>query len=342
MKIMFDPTMTEEERRDKMEQMADNEVRKVQELHRLEQEEKNLFGFYMEGLLADQEGQNAEKTWISAESLQRMTECFLDDLLGKGEYIRGKNALKTLRLSSEKRQRLLTDFKRSHVLNRNHASSIWEGYLRSGSANLNVTFDSECAKDHREAAFFTQMHPLVQQAAHFEGRNFPCEVGVTAEHEELGSGDYDFLIYAWNYVGLRPDIKLVAISDNRLVQTSILSLLQYGSGYEYETEEHRDHWEKMDALHYAAWQMVKEEYVSQVREECEYRIDQLAQSVRQREAIYMDMIERQTDDKIIRMRTSQLLKLRNDHEEQKKRMREAASKADIHTDLLVRGVLHVR
>ena len=68
----------------------------------------------------------------------------------------------------------------------------------------------------------------------------------------------------------------------------------------------------------------------------------MAQSVRQREAIYMDMIERQTDDKIIRMRTSQLLKLRNDHEEQKKRMREAASKADIHTDLLVRGVLHVR
>ena len=44
-KIMFDPHLTDDERQMKMEQMADNEVMKVQELHRLEQEEKSLYGF---------------------------------------------------------------------------------------------------------------------------------------------------------------------------------------------------------------------------------------------------------------------------------------------------------
>lgn len=42
MKIMFNPDLTEEERHIKIEQMADNDVMKVQEMHRLEQEEKSL------------------------------------------------------------------------------------------------------------------------------------------------------------------------------------------------------------------------------------------------------------------------------------------------------------
>ena len=43
--IVYDTNLTDEERNIKLEQMADNEVRKMQELNRLEEEEKELFGF---------------------------------------------------------------------------------------------------------------------------------------------------------------------------------------------------------------------------------------------------------------------------------------------------------
>ncbi len=341
MKIMFDPTITEEERQMKIEQMADNEVMKVQELNRLEQEEKTLYGFDMESLLADKDVQDAENDWISPANMQSLIELYLDDLLGEGEYLRGKQDIKSLQLSREKRQALLRDLKQMKLGNNNTASRLWTAYLKSDKQRMSVTFDSKTAKDNRDVAFFTQMHPFVMQAAQYESQCFPCEIGICVSGEDIPTGDYDFLIYAWRYVGLRPDIRLMAISENEDVQKSVLSMFQYASEFEYNSESHAEKWDEMDGLHYKRWQEIKGEYVKMVTEECDYRIDQLAQSFRQRELILKGMIESATDEKIIRMRNSQLNKLKNDFEEQKKSLKDTISKADIHTSLLIRGVLHI-
>lgn len=341
MKIMFDPTITEEERQMKIEQMADNEVMKVQELNRLEQEEKTLYGFDMESLLADKDVQDAENDWISPANMQSLIELYLDDLLGEGEYLRGKQDIKSLQLSREKRQALLRDLKQMKLVNNNTASRLWTAYLKSDKQRMSVTFDSKTAKDNRDVTFFTQMHPFVMQAAQYESQCFPCEIGICVSGEDIPTGDYDFLIYAWRYVGLRPDIRLMAISENEDVQKSVLSMFQYASEFEYNSESHAEKWDEMDGLHYKRWQEIKGEYVKMVTEECDYRIDQLAQSFRQRELILKGMIESATDEKIIRMRNSQLNKLKNDFEEQKKSLKDTISKADIHTSLLIRGVLHI-
>lgn len=341
MKIMFDPTMTEEERQMKIEQMADNEVMKVQELNRLEQEEKALYGFDIESLLTDMNVQDAENEWISPANIQSLVELFLNDLLGEGEYLRGKQDIKSLQLSGEKRQTLFRNLKQLKLVNNNTASRLWTAYLKSDKQRMSITFDSMTAKDNRDVAFFTQMHPFVMQAAQYESKNFPCEIGIRVSGEYIPAGDYEFLIYAWRYVGLRPDIRLITISENEIVQKNVLSILQYASEFDFNSEPYAQKWEEMDSLHYRQWQETKGEYVKTVTEECDYRIDQLAQSFRQREVILKGMIDSATDEKIIRMRTSQFNKLIHDFEEQKKALRDTISKADIHTNLLVRGMLHV-
>lgn len=53
--IVYDTNLTDEERNIKLEQMADNEVRKMQELNRLEEEEKELFGFDLTELTTSHE-----------------------------------------------------------------------------------------------------------------------------------------------------------------------------------------------------------------------------------------------------------------------------------------------
>ena len=53
------------------------------------------------------------------------------------------------------------------------------------------------------------------------------------------------------------------------------------------------------------------------------------------------MIAKAEDEKIIRMRTSQLDKLRVDFEKQKKDMDDTVAKAEIKTNLLVKGILYV-
>ena len=341
MKIMFNPDLTEEERHIKIEQMADNDVMKVQEMHRLEQEEKSLYGFDLSKYMMDNDVQNAENTWISPQSLNDMVNIFMDDLLGEGEYIRGKSEVKTLRLSGEKRQQLLENLQTVEVVNTNNALKLWKAYLKSSAPLLRVTFDSTTAKDERDVTFLTQMHPLVKQAAAYESTRFPCEIALSATSEEIAPGDYTFLIYAWNYVGLRPDIKLVAISDNKKKKKHILSIMQYAADYHEASGDYNTKWNSMDGLHYEKWKEVKAEYVQDVKAECDYRLEQLAHSTNQREAIFRDMIAKAEDEKIIRMRTSQLEKLLVDFDRQKREMDEIVSRAEIKTNLLVKGILHV-
>lgn len=340
-KIMFDPELTDEERQMKIEQMADNEVMKVQELHRLEQEEKSLYGFDLSKYMMDKDVQDAENTWINPQSLNELLNIFLDDYLGQGEYLRGKQDGKTLRLAADKRQLLLDDLMKMPLSTNNHATKLWKAYLKSDKPVLSVTFESQYAKDNRDVTFFTQMHPFVAQAAAYESRNFPCNLAVRIADPEVEPGDYEFLIYAWRYVGLRPDIRLVAVSDNPAVEKNILNFIQYASEYYEDDGAHQSSWDQMDDLHYKRWQISKEQYSSEIRDECEYRKEQLTHSFHQQEAIVRGQIESATDDKIRRMRVAQLENITKKYNAQTKKVDETVAKVDIHTNLLVRGVLHV-
>ena len=340
-KIMFDPELTDEERQMKIEQMADNEVMKVQELHRLEQEEKSLYGFDLSKYMMDKDVQDAENAWINPQSLNELLNIFMDDYLGQGEYLRGKQDGKTLRLAADKRQLLLDDLMKMPLSTNNHATKLWKAYLKSDKPVLSVTFESQYAKDNRDVTFFTQMHPFVAQAAAYESRNFPCDLAVRIADPEVEPGDYEFLIYAWRYVCLRPDIRLVAVSSNPAVEKNILNFIQYASEYYEDDGAHQSRWDQMDDLHYKRWQDSKEQYSADVRDECEYRKEQLTHSFHQQEAIVRGQIESATDDKIKRMRIAQLENITKKYNAQTKKVDETVAKVDIHTNLLVRGVLHV-
>lgn len=340
-KIMFDPELTDEERQMKIEQMADNEVMKVQELHRLEQEEKSLYGFDLSKYMMDKDVQDAENAWINPQSLNELLNIFMDDYLGQGEYLRGKQDGKTLRLAADKRQLLLDDLMKMPLSTNNHATKLWKAYLKSDKPVLSVTFESQYAKDNRDVTFFTQMHPFVAQAAAYESRNFPCDLAVRIADPEVEPGDYEFLIYAWRYVGLRPDIRLVAVSSNPAVEKNILNFIQYASEYYEDDGTHQSSWDQMDDLHYKRWQDSKEQYSADVRDECEYRKEQLTHSFHQQEAIVRGQVESATDDKIKRMRIAQLENITKKYNAQTKKVDETVAKVDIHTNLLVRGVLHV-
>lgn len=342
-KIMLDPGLSDEERQMKIEKMADNEVMKVQEMNRLEQDEKSLYGFDLSNYIPNKDVQDAESVWISPDSISNLVDSFLVDFLGDGEYIRSNknNELRTMRIGGDKKQLLMENLKKLEIVNSNNATKLWNAYLKSTSAQLRITYDATTAKDNREVTFLMQMHPLVLQAAKYESSLLPCETGISVSDDSIPSGDYEFLIYAWKYVGIRPDIKLIAVSDNEAIQTNVLNFMQYASDYIFENTVHTARWDSIDALHYESWQKAKQDYVELVREDCDFRVEQLRQTTTKREIIIKTQIANTIDEKILRMRNAQLDNLRKHYEEQKKTLEDTVRKADIYTQLLVKGVLHV-
>ena len=131
------------------------------------------------------------------------------------------------------------------------------------------------------------------------------------------------------------------MSDNPAVEKNILSFVQYASEYYGDEGTHQTRWDQMDDLHYQLWQKAREKYSADIREECEYRLEQLTHSFHQQEAIVRGQIESATEEKIKRMRVAQLENIRKKYNAQTKKVDETIAKVDIHTNLLVRGILHV-
>ena len=341
LQIMFNPELSEQERQAKIEQMADNEVRKVQELHRLEHEEKSFYGFDLSSYMLDKDVQGAENPWINPTSFQELLTAYLNDILGKGEYILGKQEKKTLRISADKRQKLLAELVEQPASNNNNAFKLWKSYLKSNSPNLSITFDGQTAKDNREITFLTQMHPLIVQAARHETREQPCRLAIEVNDSGIKPGEYEFLVYAWKYIGLRPDIKLVAVSNEPVVEQNVLSYLQYAAEYEGDGINHDAGWDSMDSRHYERWQEAKQKYTDDVHAECKYRQEQLQHSWHQQETILKNQLNAADDERIRRMRSAQLENTRLKYEQQLKKLDDITAQADIHTSVLVKGLLRV-
>ena len=343
MKIMLEPNISKEEREKKLEKLAENDILKIQELNKLEQDQKNLFGFDLSNYIHNKNVQNAENYWVTPDCISNLTNTFLIDYLGDSEYTRNNKEKRysTLRLSEEKRNKLLEHLKQTKLVS-NNALKIWKAYLKSNNQYLRFTFDSETAKENNDIAFFTQTHPLVLQAANYESNFFPCEVGICIDDSSIPSGDYEFLIYCWKYIGLKSNVKLVAISENETIQNNILDYMQYASDYEYNSKHHLAKWETIKNINKKLWDKAKNYYVEQVKEDCEYRIEQLKQSKAKQEFVLQNIIQNTSDERIQRMRTSQLESLRKKLDYQKNQLEEIVNKADINTQLIIKGVLHIK
>ena len=174
--------------------MADNEVRKIIELNKLEEEEKELFGFDLSEFTTSQEIRRAEDPWVNQNSLHLLINSYLQERLGSGLYILGDGENKTLRLSANARSQIKADLAKlptSHsALRRN-----WENYLNGKRPTASITFDAEAAEKNRESMFITALHPLTKQAAlHFASAD-TAYIKIRAYSEVLPNGIYPFSVY---------------------------------------------------------------------------------------------------------------------------------------------------
>lgn len=338
--IVFDPSLTDAERKIKLEQMADNEVRKIQELRRLEEDEKQLLGFNLSNYIMTKEVQEAENPWISPDAIQYMLEKYLESRIGQGNYIIGESPLKTLRLSAEARKLLLDDFRRLPVT-RSAIRRSWELYLKSSKPNCAITFNSECAEQNRQAFFITIVHPLAKQAADYFDLGDVFYVGAAINSPEYESGAYPFSIYAWEYFGYKPQRKLVAVCENDHIQLELMEILQMANMIAIEAEQYRSVWETLEVNHLKLWDVAKTEHKRDAEESCNYKVESLTNSFNSRERILQQQIADAYDENILRMRRAELENAKTKYNTRVADLLQEAEKADIHIRLLVNGVLFV-
>ena len=339
--IAVDTNLTEEERRKKLEQMADNQIRRMQELSKLEDEERALFGFDLSNYTAAKEIKDAESPWLSPYNIQRLVERYLRERLGEGQYIIGNSDLKQIRLGKEARMALLEDFRKlSHI--KTGQKRKWELYLKGSEPLHRITFVSETASAERKAFFITPMHPLVKQAAKYFATNKTSYIHVEYFSDELEEGSYPFSIYAWNYVGMHPTFKVVPVCENEIISNEILNILQEANTSNKKANVDQNTWLALEPIHLNYWFAEKDKYLANVQGSANYKLESISSNYRNRKRNLEQKIRDAYDDRIIRMYQSELQSATENYNARVAEINDKTSRADIHTTLVANGIIDIR
>lgn len=338
--IVVDSTLTEEERNIKLEQMADNEVRKIQEMNRLEEEEKEFFGFDLSEYVTSQEIHNAENPWLNQKNLQIMIEQYMEKRLGKGTYLLGEGDVKQLRLSAKARDELREDFRKLPA-GRNAVRQSWDVYLKGKTPIHPVTFDSEAAEKNRDAFFITAMHPLARQAAEYYRANEQAYIRVQYVNDNLPAGTYHFSVYAWSYVGLNPHFRLVVVCDDDVIAAELPDILQESQYGAPAVKLQPSDWDELEKKHVKLWMEEKRMELKEAENTVAFKIESLTNNFRNHQRSLEQKILDTASESIQRMYTSELESARERYEVKIESIRQQAAQTDIHTTLIANGILEV-
>ena len=336
-------SLTEQERNEKLQHLADNKIRRMQEQEHLEEKQKEFFGIRLSQDQINQEIDSASSFWLSPYAISGLVNRYLQRRAGKRqEFILGEKPLKTLRLSEETRNLLLKDFQKL----RRHSTSTyrqWENYLKGGEAFLPVTFDPECAAAYPNAAFIMPLHPLVKQAAFAIDRKEKAITVLRVEETELPPGRHLFAIYAWRYQGLREDLVLRPIALDEKVTAKLFDLLERAQEEinDYEEIPALNAWDRLEDRHYRMWTEAKEKHRIQTLELAQHKKESLDTSHKARIALLKEQYHQAADEKIKRMRQSQIHSAETDYSRRVQDLDIAAERADIISDPVAYGVMHI-
>jgi superfamily II DNA/RNA helicase len=133
--------LSPEEKREQLQQLADNNVRLIREQEDLEEKQFELFGIRVPNEQARKEVDAATNHWLSAFAMENLVRQYLMRLCGDAHaHLLGDKPLKTLRLSQDARRLLLEDYRRLDAP-RSLIARSWEDWLKGAEPMLQLTFD---------------------------------------------------------------------------------------------------------------------------------------------------------------------------------------------------------
>ena len=342
-KAVFDPSLTQQEREEKIEKIADNEVSRANEMKKLEDESKELFGIDISGYVLDRSVTEAENPWIGERYIQALVTEYFNRVLGeKKNYIQGEGVHKVLTLSGENRA-ILKKALRNSNMKKSAMYNQWLAYLKGSDTRISVTFDQEEASRDRNAIFFTAVHPLVKMAAaelHKKNEVY-IELLVDKEDYPVPCGDYPFLIEERKIIGMRKEVKIVPISDIGLSASDFCDLLEAADYREVPDDCTEAQWDKLSQLKREQQQQAVAQIKVDVKEKCDYQRAAVLKSYQFRREDLSMRIQSMEDANIRRMYESQLRSLEEDKDVRLKELNDIQERATVEENTIVKGIITV-
>lgn len=332
--------LTDDERTARLQQLADNEIRRIVETQALEEREAELFGVRLTRERIADDIAAASSAWLEPSALERLVTMHLEKTLGLGRSpLLGQGPVKTLRLSADARRRLLPG--RSRKARTLPAEREWEGWLKGDQPSLAITFDREAALADRSIAFVTPVHPLVQAAAREISNDDDISVALSISDSGHPPGSYPFAIYQWQFSGLKEDAVLVPVLAESALAHDFMRLVVAARDVADAVMPSASEFDALDGWHHGVWEERRVKHVVETERIAQFRRDSLEASQRARMATLNEQLARAGEGRIRRMRSAQIGRAVAEHRDALAELARAGEKADILFRRVAVGVLVV-
>src|SRR6266700_3815612 len=337
-------TLTQDEIRTRLQQIADNEIRLMREQAILEERQKDLFGIRFPAQQLEREIQNVTSFWLSPWALQNVIQYYLEQKCGAEQsYIVGEKAQKRLRLNQEARNVVLNHLQQ---LPRQLSPVFreWEKWLKGSSPYLPVTFEAMYAADKRDITFLNAIHPLAQQAAQTFKKHEVLYTAFSAVDPSLTPGIYHFGIWLWQKVGIRDEVTLQPICNDQALTDHFLDVLEHGLSIQPGEIQLPDQvaFDQLEAYHHNVWKSAQVAYKTYNVQLAQYRKESLQTSHRARISQLRTLLAQANEENIRRMRVAQIARAEADFYRRMNELDSAAQRADISAQPVAFGVIVVK
>lgn len=337
-------TLTREEIQIRLQQIADNDIRLIQEQAALEERQKDLFGIRLPTEQLEREIQNVTSFWLSPWALQNLIQYYLEQNCGAEQtYILGEKPQKRLRLSQEARNIVLSHLQQ---LPRQLSPVFreWEKWLKGSSPYLPITFDAACATDKREITFLNAIHPLAQQAAQTFKKHEVLYTAFSVADPSLTPGIHYFGIWLWQKHGIREEVTLQPICNDQTITDRFLDVLEHASPVQPGEIQLPDQavFDQLDVYHHSLWNSAQEAHKTYNAQLAQYRKESLQTSHQANLSQLHAQLLQASEENIRRMRQAQIVNAEADFKRRMDELDKSAYRADISAQPVAFGVILVK
>jgi len=204
----LDPTLTDAQAERKALQLADNQIRLIEEQRRLEDQSRDLFGLD-DIFSSDVDDVVAAERFVPPSDVAHLVKAYVGTLPKSSldETSREEQRWKLV-LSDVAKTALRTRLRSRDTRSRGDAQFIH--WLGTDAQALELTFDQDRALEERSLPFVTPVHPLARLAVSELGaRNAPTVARLVLEDDVLEVGSYLFVCELWESIAVRRGVRLV-------------------------------------------------------------------------------------------------------------------------------------
>lgn len=325
--------LTAEERAAALRQLADNEIARVEEEQRLEDEEADLLGYRGRGF--EEDVAEASSEWLSEPKIALLIRRYFDTLQPGRSIALRPGRVARIPLNEDIAKRIATDLD-DHGIDAHHLKRK----LRRDTVVLRLTTDPDLAEDDDDTELLGAAHPLVRLAARQSFLAEPFTASLSVASDRVAPGSYRIGIYSWTRLGSTNAHTLRLIADDADVEEHACALVAAAT----DGGSHRgdvDGNASVDERHAALWVAARRQHRQRQNAAAERRVTALRAQKARRVAAIRRQLENTGDESIRGMKEGELRGTEADFDRLIAAQEQTLGRADLTTRLLANVTLEV-